>query len=556
VYVAAPSYVLRTAGIPRQSVVIEVDGMATNDLDAFEAVLEALADGQKASVRYFTLDNPQGIQLGLMRMDRRWFPVMRCKRDDALGEWPCRELAAGPPAAQAVPATARFVVEQDKRLSRIAQSLVLVNFDMPYTISGVGDRNYYGTGVVVDAERGYVIVDRNTVPEAMGDVRITFAGSVEVAGKVEFVHPLHNLTLLSYDPALLADTPVLAATLGTAVPEPADELLAVGLRSDSRLVSQAVKVASVDPVDFQLSSSMQFRDSNLDAISLVNPPREFDGVLLDAQNDVAAFCSSFSFEVNNETYQDNKGVPAELVAETLAVVRDGRPLYSLEAELNPIPLSLARSYGLPDDWINRIEEADPEQRQLLKIMRTVAGTDSAALLQPGDLLLAIDGQPVTRFREVERAVQKPAVDVTIWRNSAIQTFKVATTVINGSGVRHALLWRGALLQAPYREMAAQRGIEPDGAYVAYIAYGSPAARAELSPGSRIVEVDGVAVRDLECLIERVAASSDEETVRLTTISWNDTTQVITLKPGSGYWPTWEVRYADGWQRIPIRAAAR
>ena len=34
-----------------------------------------------------------------------------------------------------------------------------MNFDMPYTISGVAERHYYGTGVIVDAKRGFVVVD-------------------------------------------------------------------------------------------------------------------------------------------------------------------------------------------------------------------------------------------------------------------------------------------------------------------------------------------------------------------------------------------------------------
>lgn len=555
VYVAAPGYVLRSAGIPRQSVITEVDGLPITNLDEFEAAIAKLADGQNASVRYFTLYNPQSTNLAIMRMDRRWFPVTRCVRDDQIGEWPCRELAAGPPALTPMPATTEFVAEKDKRLSRIARSLVLVNFDMPYTISGVGDRNYYGTGVIVDAKRGYVVVDRNTVPEAMGDVRITFAGSVEVSGKVVFVHPLHNLTVLSYDPAMIGDTPVESARLGTVLPRPSDDLLAVGLRSDSRLVSQAVNVASVDPVVFDLSSTMQFRESNLEVISLVNPPSDFDGVLLDQEGTVAALWSSFSFEVNGESYQENKGVPADLVAETLELVADNRPLYSLEVELSHIPLSLARSYGLSDEWVARIEESDPEQRQLLTIVRTVAGTNSAEVLQAGDLLLAIDDQPVTRFREVEKAVQKSTVNVTVWRSNAVQSFTVATTVLDGLGVRRALMWNGSLLQAPYRQMAAQRGIEPYGVYVTFVAYGSPAARAELAPGSRIVEIDGVAVPDLDRFIELMSSRSQKDSVRLTTITWNDTTAVITLKPDSDYWPTWEVRYKDGWQRIPVNTAS-
>ena len=63
----------------------------------------------------------------------------------------------------------------------------MVTFDMPYTVSGVSERNYHGTGLIIDAQRGLVVVDRNTVPVAMGDVSITFAGSLEVPGEVEYI---------------------------------------------------------------------------------------------------------------------------------------------------------------------------------------------------------------------------------------------------------------------------------------------------------------------------------------------------------------------------------
>jgi S1-C subfamily serine protease len=554
VYVAAPGYVFRTAGIPRQSVITELDGNAINNLDDFQVALEKLADGQEAAVRYFTIDNPQGGAVKVMRMDRRWFPTMRCLRDDVAGEWPCRDLAAGPPAPPPQPASASFVVEDDKNLRRIAPSLVLVNFDMPYSIAGVGDRHYYGTGLVVDAERGYVVVDRNTVPEAMGDVRITFAGSVEVNGKVEFVHPLHNLVLLSYDPVLVGDTPVKSAVLGTGQLRPADKLTAVGLRKDSQLVSQAVSVASIDAVAYPLSRTMRFRDTNLETLSLVNPPRGFDGVLLGSRGSVAALWSSFAYERGKDVYQENKGVLADQVAEMLAIVSEGNSLYSLEAELAQMPLSVARNLGLSDDWIERLEQADPERRQMLTVTRTVAGTSAAELLQAGDLLLSIDGNPVTRFREVERAVQKSEVQVSVWRNRSELTLSVATTVLDGRGVRRALVWNGALLQAPYRQMAAQRGIEPYGVYVAYFAYGSPASRSGFSPGSRIVKVDGMVVEDLDSFIDIVRSQPDGAYVRLTTVAWNDTVKIITTKLDRIYWPAWEIAYNGDWHRIEVDPA--
>jgi len=555
VYVAAPGFALRTAGIPRRSVIVEMNGQAINNLDDMEAVLDGLADREQVALRFFTLEDPNGPVLRLIRMDRRWFAARRCERNDVSGFWPCRELATGPGAKPSEPVSTRFVDQDSRVLEKVAASLVLVNFDMPFTVSGISDQHYYGTGLVVDAERGYVVVDRNTVPEALGNVRLTFAGSVEVDGRVEYIHPLHNLALLSYDPQQIGSTPVRSAALTEGKQRSGDELLAVGLRADSTLVSQDVQVASVDPTYYPLSRSLRFRDTNLETISLVTPPDGIDGVLTDSRGRVAALWSSFAYEAGSETYQENKGVPADLVTEMLDVVRTGKPLRSLEAELRHLPLSMARDFGIPEEWAHQLEQHDPQRRQLLSIVRTVAGTPAAGKLMPGDLLLTIDGEVITRFREVERAVQKPSVQVAVWRNTRVETFSIPTTELDGRGARRVVSWAGAMLQAPYREMAAQRNIGTDGVYIAFYRYGSPASRSRLGAGSRIVEVDGQPVADLDAFIDLIKDRDDQEAVRLTTLSWNNSIKVFSLTLDQFYWPAWELAYKGDWQRSPLATDA-
>ncbi len=551
-YVANPGFIFSAAGIPRGSVIVGVDEEAVTGLEDFQRILASLGDGERAAVRFFSFDDPASSKLRVMRMDRRWFPARSCQRNDATGSWPCTPMPDDAAPAEPQQGTAGFAQHRDSRVRAIIPSLVLVNFDMPYTISGVSERHYYGTGLVVDAERGYVVVDRNTVPEAMGDVFLTFGGELEIPGRVAYVHPTHNLTLLQYDPALIESTPVKTAKLDTRMPAPGDKLWVVGLRGDNKLVYRTTEVASVEPVQFPLSRTMRFRDTNLETLALVNGPGDIDGVMIDAGGRVVSLWSSFAYQGSGEVVQENKGVPADLVAELLALASSDKELSSLEVEWRQMPLSAARKFGMNDIQARGLAEHDPDRRQALAVVRTVAGTPAAGILKPGDVLLAVNGEPATRFREVELAAREPLVRLTVLRNGRALPLEVPTVALAGSGTRRALVWSGALLQAPYRDMSAQRGIEPVGVYVAYFAYGSPASRYGLFAGRRIVEVDGQAATDLDRFLELVGARADGASVRLTTVLWNGTEEVLTLKLDREHWPTAEISYSqEGWQRRQI-----
>ena len=552
VYVANPGYLFASAGIPRSAVLTELNGRPLAGLADARAVLATLGHGQRVAVRFFTPEEPRVQQLRSLRIDRRWFPARWCRRDDELGRWPCTDLPAGPDAPAPAPVSTRFTQTGDRTVDAVLPSLALVEFSMPYPVSGVTERNYHGTGVVLDATRGLVVVDRNTVPVALGDVRLTFAGTVEVDGRVGYVHPLHNLAIVRYDPAELGDTPVRAVRLAGRLPENGEEVRVVGLGPDHRVVSQRARVASLAPVAFPLSRTLQFRDANLETIRLANGPQDFDGLILDRDGAALGLWSSFAWTEGRQIEQQNQGIPAALVRELLEQARDGRPLYSLEAELRPLPLSDARQIGLDAGWIEQLERQDPKRRQVLTVERVVAGSPAAAVLMPGDLLLAIDGRVVGSFADLRAAVRAPRLQVTLWRAGSEQTLPFDTAVLGGRDIDRVLVWAGATLQEPHRALAVQRGIRPDGVFIAFFMYGSPASRYRLWAGRRITEVDGVPVPNLDAFIRAVGGRADRSSVRLRTVDWNDAVEVITLRLDRHYWPAYELRRSNGgWQRLPI-----
>ncbi len=81
-------------------------------------------------------------------------------------------------------------------------------------------------------------------------------------------------------------------------------------------------------------------------------------------------------------------------------------------------------------------------------------------------------------------------------------------------------WAGATLQAPYRAMSAQRGIAPEGVYVAYFNSAPRPRTTGWYPGRRIVEVDGQPTPDLDAFLRQVSGRPDRSSLRIKTLVWN------------------------------------
>lgn len=552
VFVANPGYVFGTGAIPRASLITEVDGRPIHDLDDLQDVLIGLPEGRQVNVRFVSLDDPRNERRRFVTNHRNWFPAARCKNDNTLGVWPCEELPQSRPLESYRSDSISFPATGERHVQAIAPSLVLVNFSMPYTVSGVSDRYYYGTGLVADAERGWVVVDRNTVPVAMGDVRLTFAGSLEIPGRVEYIHPLHNLAVVSYDPALLADSPVQSARFQSSSFTPGQEVFVAGLSPDHNLLSQSSEVARLTPANFPLSRTIRFRETNLDAVTLVNGPSDFDGVIIDRQGRVLALWASFAYQSGRELTQVNMGIPADIVTDMLSSLRRNAPLRSLEVEWETMPLATVRKFDLPEVWADRYEDHNSERREMLAVRSTVAGAPAEQFLRSGDVLLSIDGRPANTFREVELATQKPDVEVRVLRDGEELVSRLGTVELDGIGIDRVVLWAGALLQMPHRALSAQRGIGPGGVYVSYFNFGSPASRSQLFAGRRIVAVDGEPTPDLDRFLDVVSNIEDGDSVRLNTVTWNNVPEVITLKLDEQYWPSYELsREGGSWRRRSI-----
>ena len=74
-------------------------------------------------------------------------------------------------------------------------------------------------------------------------------------------------------------------------------------------------------------------------------------------------------------------------------------------EFARVPLAYARDLGLDDATAREFARMSAD-RQMLGVVRLAAGSPAASVLEEGDLILAVNGQAVTRAPEVEGALRR------------------------------------------------------------------------------------------------------------------------------------------------------
>ncbi|KAG3156994.1 Pro-apoptotic serine protease [Phytophthora idaei] len=561
VYLAQAGHMFMKAHLAQPCIITSVAGQPTPTLDDFARVMASLPNGFRTVLRYFMIRDRHRVRTAFIMMDRLWFPMQMCTRNDEDGLWYSKPYtleasngekslvttANGNPTFAPAPLSFPGGNALGKKT---LLSLVMVSFDIPYMIDGISSSSYHGMGVVVDAEQGFVLVDQNTVPIALGDVLITIAATVEIPAKVVFVHPVYNFSIVQYDPKTLGTVAghigsVVLADKPLEVGETADY---IGLSSNWTVVTMKSVVTKLDRLVLRDFQPPRYKACNIEVLHFDRITKSVGGVFIDDVGAVNALWLSFSYQDSAGRKEVFRGLPVSIVRPIVDELRASRiPAYVniLPAQLLTFSLSKARSgLGLSDTWIQKLESCYEDKRQVLGIKRCAAGTDCAGKLESGDLLLAIDGQVLVRDADVERAVDgKTELTALVVRDQKEKEVTVSTSQLSAMGTDRVIVWCGLVIQSPHYAVASLGYIpeEGGGVYCSRWCYGSPAHKYGLRATIWLVEVNGEPTRTLDDFLRVVERLDNRESVRLKTISINTKPKVFTLKTDYHYWPTVELR---------------
>ncbi|ETV90219.1 hypothetical protein, variant 1 [Aphanomyces invadans] len=572
-YVADPGYFLQRSRIPKGSLVLSVNGINTPDLESLKCVLQQCADQEKVVVKYINVATKVE-KVEVVHIDKRWFPFQEYTRDDLTGTWTCVNLngsngaatAKSPSPSQPLGSTS-ILPGKNFIEGALAPSLVTVEYDRPFSINSQNMSNYRGTGLVVDASQGFVVVDRNTVTDRLGDVTVTFANTLVVPATVRFVHPVHNFAIVQYDPALIGKTPIQSAKVSRAPLQPSDPVWLVGLMSGvgrnswAELVSRETLVSSVKWISLPMPTPPRYQEHNLEMVQLQDVVTTEGGAVCTPDGSVAAFWASFSFQQQRGNAkvesQFTRGIPMDIIMDSVDPLVQGAPtphLYDLGVDFEHISLAKGRELGMDAALAHALEMHAPERRTILSVGRRWGGTDAQSQLRNGDLVVKIDDAIVTSFREVEVATQKPSVVATVIRQGKQLDVTLKTVLLESWEVDRIVCWQGLLLQVPPLSVASQREISSkDGVYVSCRYAGSPAARYGPPPTSRICEINGEPIRHLDDFVAALKRQpKTNASIRVKYMDLTGKVHLTTVKLEPTFWPTSELNYVDGeWHRSPI-----
>lgn len=553
VYVANSSSEFSKAGIGSGTLIVSLDGVTLNSVEDFQAELAKKPEGSEMSIRYFSLRDPKQTHSASVRKDDKWFAQRECRKNDEDGLWTCEFLDDTSQALAAEvtePHQIKFSFDEEWE---IAKSLVKVQFFRPFATqgsSGVGHAS--GTGLIIDKEKGWVIVDKSSVSSILGDVEVIFNNRLKVEGKVVFIHPLHNLAIVSYPVGEIDPDYIAEAVISDKPVEIGAQIIQVGLDYDGRFETRETYIETTYELWLNRFNVPQYIDQNIDVIHIVDANYDIEGAIVNEREEVIGLWSSFKHaeEEGSGSSYSAAGIPADLIRETIALAETQAPLYSLDLTMTYIAPYEAIQLGIPDHWLNKILESDKDNQKVVYVVNTPYQEDGVSGIRRGDVVLAVDDVPVSTFRAIEQLSQKPTVIVSVLREREVHSVEVATSALTGIDIDRVLYWSGMRLHEPHRMAILQRGIANDGVYSASYQFGSPAERFSIYATNRIVEIDGQPVKSLDDFIALVKNRDHREAITLKLLDLNNKPMVKTMKLDYRYWPFYEMKYENGeWRKI-------
>jgi S1-C subfamily serine protease len=498
-----------------------LDHKKTPDLETFIEVVKSIPDKARVVVTYKHLRDLHTLNTTVIYMDRHWSKKMKLAvRNDQTGLWDFSNLADPLPPVTPVPRKAAFIQLEHTSHPAVAdlvRSFVHVSCTMPVKLDGFPKNRKWGMGVVIDADKGLVVISRAIVPYDLCDISITIADSIVVEGKVVFLHPLQNYAIIQYDPKLV-DAPVLSAKLSSEQITQGASTYFIGYNRIGRIVHAATTVTEIFAVTIPANSGApRYRALNVDAITVDTSlsGQCGSGVLVAQDGTVQALWLTYLGERNASTHRDEEyhlGLATPSLLPVVEQIQQGinPQLRMLSVEFRAIQMSQARLMGVSEDWIHKVSLANTAHHQLFMVTKRTfeRNAEEGAALLEGDIVLSLNRNIMTKISDLDVMYSHETLDAVIVRDCQEMSLRLSTVAADDVETDRAVSFCGAIFHAPHHAVRQQISKLFSEVYVSARTRGSPSSQYGLAPTNFITHVNGKPTPDLESFLQAVIKIPD------------------------------------------------
>ena len=562
VYICEAAGSFRFDGSESGWIIESIAQKPTPDLKTFIEVMKEIPDRARVVVTYKHLRDLHTLNTSIVFIDRHWVPKMRMAvRNDETGLWDFSDLGEGLPAAPPKTCKADFIQLEavgHEAASDVIRSFIRVSCQMPLKLDGFPRTKRTGFGLVINAEKGLVVVSRSTVPYDMCDLSLTVADSIIVDAKVKFLHPLANWAVIQYDPSLV-DAPVKSAILAKESIKQGAPTVFFGWNQNLRAVVTPTTVTDITTVAIPSNpTAPRYRAINLDAITVDTglSGQCSSGVLVSQEGIVEALWLDYLGERSAGGSKDveyHLGLATPTLFPVIDQIQNGVSpnLRLLSVETSTVQMSQVRIMGLAEHWITKVAEANSSRHQLFMVRKvdyTPSKTGDA--LQEGDVILTLNGNLITRVSELDIMYSHDYLDALVLRAGEEKTLRIPTIPTDDLDTDRAVIFCGAVLHRPHHAVRQQISKLHSEVYVSARKHGSPSYQYGLAPTNFITAVNDSPTPTLTEFLEQVNKIPDNTYFRLRVVTFDNIPWVATMKKNEHYFPTIEYvkdrNHKNGW----------
>lgn len=571
-------------------VINKINNVPTPNLEKFIEVVKDLRDRDHVTVEYYHISNIQAKKIDSIFIDRHWYSSSLRTRNDESGLWDLTKFEDSPDTKASDDKTAlsaKFIdlPNEKPEIAKLVRSFVYVSVRMTHVIDSYPFSRKHGPGIVIDAEKGYVLVSRMIVPHELCEILVNIAESVYIRGKVIFLHPTHNYAIIQYDTSKLMDANVVESLKfkydGV---QRGQSFHFVGYKNNNRVLSTEVKISDMTtgniPYDY---NTPRYRALNMEAIlcdnnAIADCPA---GVFCDANTgETRAIWLEYLGETNSDNTDSTYrvGIDARMIKDVVENIRKNNGVIKrtklIDAEFIAISVVGARMKGISENWITEMQKVETDKYKFLtvdkvtfpenklteveKMSKKKSGNSDCKAneeeeeetgLKTGDVLLTLNGRFVNLFYQLEGFDENVnEVDLLILRDRKEILLKVAPQMIKD--VDHLISWCGVDIQAPSHPIRQGAKQLPSRVYINNYQKGSPAEHYGIGPTNLITHVNDVITPDLQLFMEEVKKIKDNTYCKLRVITLEGAPFAISLKTNYHYFPTSEMIKKNGkWELI-------